>query len=200
MNSFLKVSYIIRLPLLIALFLLLLSACLQTKEQRIYNPDTYLTQADKETLMVDIISRIYTLPENMRSLNNQRTELPFRRYFAAQLPKFQLKFYHITPDSTHLFYVIRPARNAKNYNRGVGGRFKKCNNQLYDFEEVFVTPCMPDDSLLIRGEELFREFVKSGNVNMYLMSPLFIEWPNEMSVYDKKKMEWVYRVNNDIAQ
>ncbi|WP_448518168.1 hypothetical protein [Rhodoflexus sp.] len=173
---------------------------MQNKDQKRYNPDTYLTQADRDTLMVDIISRIYALPENMRGYNHQRTELPFRRYFTEQLSKFQLKFYHITPDSTHFFYVIRPARNAKGYNRGVGGRFKKCGKQLCDFEEVFVTPYMPDDSLMMRGNELFRELVKSGNVDMYLKSPLFIEWPSETSKYDKKKMEWTYRMESDTTQ
>ena len=195
-------SFMLALRLFVCIVFLLIFAtsCLQNSEKKRYNPNAYLSQAEKDSLMVDIIARIYALPENMRQYNHQRTEAPFRNYFANQLPKFQLKLYHIRPDSVHLFYVIRPARNAKGYNRGVGGKFKRCGKRLCDFEEVFVTPYMPDDSLMIRGEELFHELVKSGNVNMYLENPLFVEWPSQMSKYDKKKMEWVYRIETDAAQ
>jgi hypothetical protein len=49
----------------------------------------------------------------------------------------------------------------------------------------------------MRAKELFREFAKSGHIDMYLPNPLFVEWPTAESYYDKEKLEWRYRTAQD---
>lgn len=153
-----------------------------------------LPQAERDTLLVDLIARVYSLPEGQTGFNPQRLEERFRPYFISQKDKFDLLYYHVRPDSTHLFFMIRPARNAKNQNRGVGGRFRRgTDGKMMEFEELFVTPHLQEDTLRMRGKELFYELVKKGNVDMYLPSPAFVEWPNNLGAYyDKTRLEWRY--------
>src|SRR5690606_34696946 len=110
------------------------------------------------------------------------------------LPEFEFVYYHIDPDSTHYFYLIRPARNAMGYKRGVAGRYKtdKALN-LYEFSEIFNTPMLPADSVRARGKYLWADLMHYKHIERYFLNEEYIEFPNERCTYSFELKEWVYK-------
>ncbi len=168
---------------------LLCSSCFvacQSKEEA----NGYLSKTSQDSLLADIIT--YT-SEYARGANNlNRFEPQFRAEYVNRLPNYRLIKYNITPDSVHYFFISRPAGTI--FRRGIGGKFrlKKGSLVLTDYEELWCTPHFKSDTLVVeRGNYLFGEMVKNGNINHLLTMKHYIEWPDSTLVYDKQKHEWV---------
>lgn len=101
------------------------------------------------------------------------------------------KFF-IAKDGMHYFYIIRPSVNTPLGLRGVGGMFKRdAAGKLISFKEVFVTPGASLPDLQTRGGELFREMIRSGNIDAYKKNPDYVEWPAQWNYYDTLQHEWL---------
>ena len=150
----------------------------------------YFSNTERDTLLANVITFMYS---KAPAANNQtRFEARFRRHYVAQLPNFRFDRYFIAPDSTHYYFVVRPAGKVQKYRRGIGGKFRLgANLQPYDFEEMWCTPRLSEEEVKQRGRFLFREMVKNGNVDKYLSMSHYIEWPDLTLRYDKKINEWV---------
>ncbi len=154
----------------------------------------YFNKNEQDSLLTNIIT--YTSEYARGATNQTRFDEKFRAEYASRLPKYELIKYHITPDSTHYFFIARPAGNI--FRRGIGGKFKLKNASLMpiDYEEQWCTPHFKSDSLVKeRGNYLFSEMVKKGNVNHLLNMKHYIEWPDSTLKYDKQKHEWVSALN-----
>lgn len=130
--------------------------------------------------------------------NNQtRFDSRFRSHYVKQLPKYTIENFYVAPDLVHYFFVIRPVGEGALFQRGVGGRFKlKAGLEPMDFEEMWCTPHLKDRKVIAeRGGFLFRQMIKNGNVDPYLKMKDYIEWPDSMLRYDKKKHEWVSTIH-----
>jgi hypothetical protein len=154
--------------------------------------DKYFSPGERDTLLADIVTYIYILPKH--ATVETRFDNRFRSYYVESAKKFHFENYFIAEDSTHYFYLIRPARSSKGTNRGVGGKLRLDENKnIVEFKEVFNTPPAGIDVLQERGERLFKELVRKGNVNDYLHHPDYIEWPDKMTFYDTLTHQWVLR-------
>lgn len=151
----------------------------------------YFNESERDTLLANMITYIYVKPPY--ATNATRFQAQFRKYYVESLPKFSLENYFIAPDSTHYFFLIRPVGNTLKYRRGVVGKFKLKKGSLMptDFEEVVNTPHLEETLVKERGAFLFRELIKTGNLDKYLGMTHYIEWPDSTLVYDKKINEWV---------
>lgn len=168
------------------IFALLLASC-QSADQTV----GFLKPADRDTLLVNIIT--YTSQYARGADNATRFEPRFRAEYASRLKQYKLENYKITPDSTHYFFIIRPVGGGY-FRRGVGGRFTLRSGSLMpqNYEELWCSPHFKSDSVIkARGNYVFGEMVKKGNVNHLLNMKHYIEWPDSMLVYDKQRHEWV---------
>ncbi len=162
-------------------------------DPEVFSPDNYYATDIKDTLLVNIVTYI---GKKARLADYQTRHNPEHRQFYTQQSKdYKLVYYYITDDSTHYFYIMRPARSLRGNTRGVGGRFRmKKLLTLHDFEELFNTPVLDEQELQMIGKTLFREMLDSGNVDFYMGNKDFIEWPDERLRYDKTRNEWRYDV------
>jgi hypothetical protein len=176
-----------------AIIIVTLVICACEKKDK-YEVSNYFSPQQQDSLLVNMVTYIGKKPK----LANWQTrhEPQHEEYYRNLSKSFKFGYFHITPDSTHYYYLVRPARSAKgNTSRGVGGKLKLGNNfQLNDFEEVFNTPILSEQELLEVGNTLFIELINTGNVNRYLNNKNLIEWPDDRLRYDKKKKEWRYDV------
>ncbi|WP_435353423.1 hypothetical protein [Emticicia sp. SJ17W-69] len=153
----------------------------------------YFNESERDTLLANMITYIYVKPPYANSTTKFQAQ--FRKYYVQSIPKFSLENYYITPDSTHYFFLIRPVGNTLKYRRGVVGKFRLKQGSLMptDFEEVVNTPHLEEALVKERGTFLFKELIKTGNLDKYLGMKHYIEWPDSTLVYDKKINEWVGR-------
>lgn len=158
----------------------------------------YFNESERDTLLTNMITYIYV--KAPYATNATRFEPQFRKFYVESLPKFSLENYYIAPDSTHYFFLIRPVGNTIKYRRGVIGKFKLKNSAAAAgslmptaFEEVVNTPHLEENLVKERGAFLFKEIIKTGNLDKYLNMKHYIEWPDSTLVYDKNINEWVGR-------
>jgi len=154
-----------------------------------FNVNAYHNNRQRDSLLVDIITFIYVRAPQSNS--QTRFDPQFRKYYVAQLGKFQFEKYFVDQRGTHYFYLIRPARSASGSMRGVGGKFRlDVKGRITSFEEIFNTPAATLPILQERGAELFSHLINRGHIDDYLKHPDYIEWPDQMTYYDTLQHEW----------
>jgi hypothetical protein len=156
-----------------------------------YKVENYFPGDLKDTLLTNMVTFIYKRPT--ASTNKTRTNPEFRGYYVKNAPFFRYAYHHMTADSIHYFYLIRPARSVDGDKRGVGGKFKVNDKlELIEFEEIFNTQVLGEKELEEKGLTLFEEMVNRGNVDRYLTDKELIEWPDDRLKYHKEMREWRY--------
>lgn len=171
--------------LLLAILMICLAGC---KDK--YDVAKYYSKPEQDSVVTDIITYIHNRPQ----FSNSRTrfEQKFRSYYVANLKKMHVEKFFVAKDGIHYFYIIRPSENTPFGFRGTGGMFKRdAAGKIKSFKEVFVTPGGSLEDLKTRGDELFREMVRSGNIDAYRKNPDYIEWPAQWNYYDTLQYEWL---------
>ena len=171
---------------------LLLIVCITTlvscKDK--YDVEKYYSKAEQDSVVADIITYVYNRPQYSNS--KTKFEPKFRSYYVSNLKNMRVEKFFIAKDGTHYFYIIRPSANTPRGLRGVGGMFERdATGKIRSFKEVFVTPGATLPDLQTRGEELFREMVRVGNVDAYMMNTDYVEWPAQWNYYDTLQHEWL---------
>jgi hypothetical protein len=122
-----------------------------------------------------------------------RLDKKYESFYSNEAKKFAIGRYFISDDSTHYFYVIRPARFSSEKERGVGGKLKLDKNlRITMLKEVFVTPLLSNEEVKIKGDFLFPELEK-GNIDKFLKMKTYVEWPDERTEYDTSSHEWIIK-------
>jgi hypothetical protein len=200
-----KTPILILTPLLVAIFF----ACQQpgskvndlgreiTTQDSLYAAQhdilNYFSKDDADTVLVNAVTFIGKKPALATSETRFNPE--FRKHYIGYLGSFSIFLYHISDDSTHYFYMIRPARSLEGDRRGVIGKYRMNSDlSLRDFEELANTRIRPEEKLKMFGIILFRELLEKGNIVKYLPDTSLIEWPDDRLKYDKFKNEWRYDV------
>jgi len=179
---------------LVSLFVAMMSSC-QSKK---YSVSTYFSDNERDTLLTNIITYVFVKAPNATTEN--RFDIQFRQFYINFLPKFRIEKYHQTPDGWNYFFMVRPVGNSPKYKRGVLGKFRLKKDSLFPeaFEEVVNTPHLEEKVLIERGDFLFHELIKNGNLDKYLAMKHYIEWPDARLVYDKNINEWVGRKQSTV--
>ena len=171
-----------------SLLLLFLPGCNLTRDP--YSAGRFYTPAERDTLLVDMLTYIYPKPANANHRTRHSAE--FRKYYTDQLHKFEIDRYFIDQDSTHYFLLIQNNRPSGESQRGIGGRFKLDErHKMHAFEELYNTPLLPAEEARIRGRLVFEEMIrKNGNISRYLGNEEVVERPDNRIQYDRDKQEW----------
>lgn len=156
-----------------------------------YDAAAYFPGDQRDTMLTNMVTFIYKRPA--LATQATRTNPEFRPYYVENTRHFRWVYHHMTPDSTHWFYLLRPARSLEGSLRGVGGRFRTNDRlELTAFEELFNTRVLAEDVLLDKGLVLFEEMLSTGTVDAYLEDRGLIEWPDDRLKYDQEMREWRY--------
>ncbi len=178
--------------MLTVIILLTLAGCTAQNDE--FSIEKYFDQESRDTLLVNIVTYIGIKPRFADFHTRHNHE--HRKYYTLQANNFRFRYYHVSSDSTHYYYLIRPARSKNGNLRGVGGRFRITHNlALYSFEEIFNTPVLPEEKLVNRGRILFIEMLEKGNIGRFIENNEYVEWPDDRLKYDREKNEWRYDVN-----
>lgn len=169
------------------IFPIFLISCDSKKEQI----DSYFTDNQRDSLLINIVTYL-NIPAP-QATNKTKFQPQFREFYAKSLSSFYLQNYYQSPDGWNYFFVIRPVGGNPKFRRGVLGKFKLAPNSLMptEFEEVANTPHLAEEIVKERGKYLFRELIKTGNLDKQIPMKQYIEWPDEHLKYDKKGNEWV---------
>jgi hypothetical protein len=158
-----------------------------------YNILYYFSEDAADTILVNAVTFIGRKPPLATSETRFNPE--FREYYIEYSGSFSFFLYHIGNDSTHYFYMIRPARSIEGNRRGVIGKFRMDDDMsLFEFEEFANTRIKSEQELKKTGITLFRELLENGNIRKHLPDTAIIEWPDSRLKYDKIKNEWRYDV------
>lgn len=156
----------------------------------------YFDQQTQDSLLVNIVTYIGKKPRLADYQTRHNTD--HRNFYIQQAKQFRFQYYHVSDDSVHYYYLIRPARSTRGNLRGAGGKFKTRDHiEIYDLVELFITPVLGEEELFAKGEVLFMEMIRSGNPDKYISDKNYIEWPDERLRYDRTRNEWRYDVNDE---
>jgi hypothetical protein len=178
-------------PFLLAVFLIAFAAC--SDQDAPYLVERHFTnEKELDSLKADLITYVGLPPKRIGGL--ARFQPRYRKHYVSFLPKYALDRYFVSADSTHYFFMLRPARSAKgDVQRGVGGKFKlNERGRIVAFEEIYNTPVLEEDEIREKGRALFREMVKTGTIKKYANDRSYVEWPDERLRYDPHTFEWRY--------
>jgi hypothetical protein len=157
-----------------------------------FSVSEYFDQQTQDSLMVNIVTYIGKKPR--RSDYQTRYNAEYRKFYTDQAELFSFRHYCISADSVHFYYLTRPVRNSRENLRGAGGKFKlRGHLEIYDLEELFITPVLDEEELISKGKVLFVEMVR-GNMDKYLNDKNYVEWPDERLKYDMVRNEWRYDI------
>lgn len=161
-------------------------------ESKKYEPKTHLTQNEEYATLLKLFPYIEKKPEQATFEN--RFQPQFQSYYQKRSKGAYLQKYFIDKDSNHYFLIVKnEIKSLHNDKRAVGGIFKTgANKKIKEIDLLFVTPMLSEGDAKIRGEEMFLEMTKDGNVAKFREKPDYMEWPNRNVVYDKKTNRWVF--------
>lgn len=151
----------------------------------------YFSDSERDTLLTNVITII---SEKARyATDSTKYQARFRAEYVSRLPFFQIV--HLTKDTSgvYTYLISRPVAGLKDLRRGVVGTFtlKPNSVEIDQFEEVVNTPHFDEKTVEERGGFLFRELVKKGSLNEFLLMKHYVRWPDASLKYDKQKRAWV---------
>mgnify|MGYP001607899241 CR=1 FL=1 len=172
------------------LLLLSIVALFSCSKKDPFDVNQYYSKPEQDTILTQVVAHLLIVPEKV--LARERLNKKYQSFYLNEAKNFSINKYFISEqDSTLYFYIIRPTRYSNGEKRGVGGKLKLDEKlQITQLEEIFVTPLLSDDELMVKGNFLFSELVK-GNIDKFLKMKTYVEWPDEMTVYDTALHEWV---------
>lgn len=168
----------------IQLIFVLLFACKPNNKAQDKSMQNFYSIYKNDSLLVDIVSYIDKLPENVKEEN--RFDLANRSYYIEGFKtRFQFVNFYISKDSTHYFATLAKTASLYNKKRLVAGKFKIKNNSIIDFEEVYITKKNNEQKLILLKDSLFVLMIENKTTNHSE-----IEWPNKYTHYSKTNHKW----------
>lgn len=175
--------------LIIFLFLTLTFGC-SHKDQ--YDPDKLLSEGEQLEIIKKTIR--YSVKLAPRANHETKFEKSFDWYYDKAVEEYDVRRYFISEDSTNFFLFTRVARSITPMREAIGGKLKMDQNKnILDYEEVFRTWKMNEDSLNVRAYELFDKLVKNEDLTSYrakYKGDRYIEFPDDRFYFDKQARLW----------
>lgn len=181
-----KINY-----LLAVLSFSLLTYCGSKKND--YNPENCLTKDKQEVLLQNMVRYASKLPPEATHETKNNPE--FNWYYDKAVAECNILYcLSNDQDSTYQLFVARKARSITPMQEGIALKIKFDQQKgIKYYEEVFRTWKMPADTLHKRGEFLFNQMVKGGDLTLYyskFQKDRFIEFPDDRFTFDVHKRKW----------
>lgn len=108
-----------------------------------------------------------------------------------------LKFFAENDTAKFFMYRYKDITSLYEHYRALGGYFKTNEkDSLVFINFLYHTPRFTAEEMEKKGSELFREMIKTGNVNKYLGDKKYIHTPNTDFYYNTKLNKWDYTENS----
>jgi hypothetical protein len=167
----------------------LLAGC---KKKDLRSPDEYFSKAAQAEIIKQSVRYSAKLPP--QATQQTKFNSTFDSYY--DLASAEYDWRACAPDSDHYYYFLmtRKARSIWPAREAIGGRLKvDADNHIQDYEEIFRTWKMAEDTLNTRAFELFDLMAKGKDLTPYqsrFKGDRYIEFPDQRFVFDKKEKRW----------
>ncbi|MEO5977162.1 MAG: hypothetical protein ABIS36_16595 [Chryseolinea sp.] len=162
-----------------------------------YAPDKYLSEEAQKRLIRESVYYSTKLPPNGSEETKFSSE--FDWYYDAAAQETELLKYYKSDDGIDYFLVGREARSINPMREGIGGKVKyDAAGKMTEYEEIFRTWKLVDDTLTKRGSLLFDRMVRGNDLTMYyskFQGDRYIEFPDGRYYFDKVSRHWL---NNEL--
>ncbi len=171
------------------IILVILLGC---SNKEIYDPVNYLSKDQQKNIIEKTIRYSAKIPPH--STQATKFDSKFDWYYANAANQCRLLYYYPT-DSVNYFFITLSAISITPMKEGIGGIIKiDEQGKLQEYDEIFRTWKMPEDTLIKRGWFLFNRMIKGGDMTMYyskFQNDRFIEFPDERTKFDNDKKMWI---------
>lgn len=157
------------------------------------SPDYYFKPVDRDVLITNMIT--YIGPNAPYASDSTRFNPEFKASYVKQLPQYQLVNLFKTEGGIYYYFLIRPVGHLAQFRRGVVGSFTLDSESLMpkNFKEIINTPHLAEAVVKERAGFLFKELVKKGNIQEYMVMRDYVEWPDSTLKYSDKTNRWVFQ-------
>jgi hypothetical protein len=176
---------------LIFLFALILLGCKNDE----YSPDKYLTADERQKLLQQVVRYSEKRAPHATALN--RFDTIFNWYYDKAVKEYDVRRYYIDKTGEHYFLFTRAARSITPMREAIGGKLRVENDSLTEYEELFRTWKMNEDSLNTRAFELFDKMINGEDLTKYgpkYQGDRYVEFPDDRFYFDKERRMWRDRV------
>ena len=167
---------------------ILLQSCTRVSK----HTDRCFTKAQQDSIIKQCVYYSVKLPPGATHDTKYHSE--FEWYYDVAAKEYDLRACQPAPDSIFYFLMTRKARSIWPAREALGGKIK-INTQLkiQEYEEVFRTWKMAEDSLNSRAFELFDLMVAGKDLTPYrskYKGDRYIEFPDDRFYFDKQASGW----------
>jgi hypothetical protein len=175
----------------ISIFFLLLFAACSARDR--YNPDKHLDLKEKNEFVSSIVRYAGKRPEPVK--DSARFDEKFNAHYNSEQARHMLKLYFESSSGEKFFLLTRKAPSLYEKYVAIGGKLRVDENYLItEYEEVFRTWKMVQDTLDQRASLLFDKMVKGESLDPYLTKNSngveYIEFPDDNVYFDKESRKW----------
>lgn len=178
---------------------LALASCNQQKK---YGPDLYFTKEVQSSIIEQTVrysAKLAPLATHENKFNEE-----FSEYYDKAADETDFRQCFPDGDKSYFFLMTRKARSIWPAREAIGGKITVDeNNKLADYEEVFRTWKMTEDSLNDRAFELFDRMVKKEDLTPFRSTykgDRYIEFPDDRFYFNTEKKRWSDRLMDSIPQ
>ncbi len=165
-----------------------------------YDPNKYFTRAEQLQMINESVRYSAKLPPG--ATHESKFDTAFNWYYKIATSEYDLRACTPASDGGYYFLMTRKARSIWPAREAIGGKLKVDQElKLQEYEEVFRTWKMAEDSLGPRALELFDLMVKGKDLTPYyskFKGDRYIEFPDDRFIFDPKKRKWVDRAMDSI--
>ena len=158
-----------------------------------YNPDRYFSKAEQSAMIKQSVRFSAKLPPEATHVT--KFDPTFDWYYDVAANECDLRACATAKDGTYYFLMTKKARSIWPAREAIGGIFKEnSETRLIEYEEVFRTWKMAEDSLNARALELFNVMTKENDLTPYLSKnkgDRYIEFPDDRFFYNKNEHKWI---------
>jgi len=165
-----------------------------------YNPNNYFTRADQLKLIDECVRYSAKLPPGAK--HETKFDTTFNWYYKAAASECDFRACAPASDGSYYFLMTRKARSIWPAREAIGGKLKLDKElKLQEYEEIFRTWKMTEDSLNQRAFELFDLMVEEKDLTVYyskFKGDRYIEFPDDRFFFDKKERKWKDRALDSV--
>jgi hypothetical protein len=167
-----------------------------------YKPDLYFSKEVQTSLIKQSVRYSAKLPPTATHENKFSEE--FNEYYDRAWLETDFRGSFPEDGKTYYFLMTRKARSIWPAREAIGGKLTLDDkNQLTEYEEIFRTWKMTEDSLNDRAFELFDRMINKEDLTLYrskYKGDRYIEFPDDRYYFNKEKKLWSDRLMDSIRQ
>jgi len=181
--------------LIITLAVFALFSCSDPKD-----PATYFSKEDQDYIILQSVRYSAKLPP--ASTHETKFKAEFDEYYSIAAKEVDFRRCLKKKEDQYFFLMTRQARSIWPAREAIGGKMKvNKEGKLLDYEEVFRTWKMTEDTLNTRAFELFDRMTKGEDLTPFrtkYKGDRYIEFPDDRNVWSIEKKRWKDKVMDSL--